>query len=100
MNLHEAVQLCRELNEYLAPAHYHVALTGGVLFKGESAKDVDIIIYPRKANNIQFAKEIVELLTAYGWKFNEYRTPYHHGDTKDVLQFQKDSQIIDVFCLQ
>jgi hypothetical protein len=45
--LAEAVDLAREMNAALAPLQYHTALTGGCLYRGESYKDVDIVIYPR-----------------------------------------------------
>ncbi len=44
--LEQALELVRSLNERLLEVGYVVALTGSVLFKGESNKDLDLLIYP------------------------------------------------------
>lgn len=44
--LEEGVDFCRRLNKHLSPVGYAVALTGSVLFKGKSHKDLDLIVYP------------------------------------------------------
>ena len=45
-SLAEGESFCRELYKFLAPIGYSVAITGSVLFKGKSFKDLDLIIYP------------------------------------------------------
>jgi len=45
--LEPALHLVRALNERLTPAGFCCGLTGGVLFRGQSGKDVDLIVYPR-----------------------------------------------------
>ncbi len=42
-----ALDFIRKLCAEIEPVGYHVALTGSVLTAGESAKDLDLIIYPR-----------------------------------------------------
>lgn len=44
--LGEAIILCRELNKISLQYGYVIALTGGVLFKGASANDLDLVMYP------------------------------------------------------
>lgn len=44
--LDDALRDVRALNPLLSEVGYCIALTGGVLFRGESGKDVDFILYP------------------------------------------------------
>ncbi len=41
-----AVKLVKKLEPELSNSGYHCALTGSVLYKGSSEKDLDIVIYP------------------------------------------------------
>lgn len=41
----EAIALCVELESFLPDSGFHVALTGGLLYKHGERKDCDIIIY-------------------------------------------------------
>lgn len=45
MNQREAIQLCKQLEEFAPNFGLHVALTGGCLYKHGERKDVDIILY-------------------------------------------------------
>lgn len=42
----DALRFCKELTDHLKPCGYAVALTGSVLTKGESTKDLDIVVFP------------------------------------------------------
>jgi len=42
--LDEALTFCRELQKYIVG--FSVGMTGGVLHKGNSCKDLDIIVFP------------------------------------------------------
>ena len=44
--LEEGIKFARELEFNLIPLGYHCAITGSVLYKGRSEKDLDIMIYP------------------------------------------------------
>lgn len=46
MKLEDALVLIRELEPKFDSAGYHLGLTGSVLYKGESIKDLDLICYP------------------------------------------------------
>lgn len=48
--LDDAVALIRVIEKQLAKVHAHVGITGGVLFRGKSAKDLDLIVYPHNAS--------------------------------------------------
>ncbi len=45
--LDEALAFLRRLERHMKPRGFHVALTGGVLRKGRSKKDLDVVLYPR-----------------------------------------------------
>lgn len=47
----EAIEFCTNLWMDLEPAGYYCALTGSLLYRGESKKDLDLIIYPAHANH-------------------------------------------------
>jgi len=48
----------------LKPIGYHCGLTGSLLYRGTSAKDVDVIIYPRDPVNRRSMHEILKQLGA------------------------------------
>lgn len=41
----EAIELCRKLEAFAPEFGYHVALTGGLLYKDGERKDCDIVLY-------------------------------------------------------
>lgn len=63
-NLYSAVDLCREIEKF-APLHgYHVALTGGCLYKDGDRKDVDIMLYKVRQgvpNKLELLKAIATM---------------------------------------
>lgn len=50
--LAQAIEFCRELEKHLScqPIVCHVALTGGVLYRGQSDKDLDVVLYPHDSS--------------------------------------------------
>lgn len=62
--LDTAVSCCRALETALAP-NYHVALGGGVLLRGKSTHDLDVLVYPHHSSHFDIA-EIRQLLKAAG----------------------------------
>jgi hypothetical protein len=44
----ETLAFVRSIEVALRPVRWHVALGGSVLHKGESVKDLDLIVFPRK----------------------------------------------------
>lgn len=49
--LDEALDFVRHLEEWVSKVGFHVGLMGSVLTKGQSTKDLDVIIYPRDKNS-------------------------------------------------
>lgn len=62
--LDDALTACRRLEEVLAPAGYHVALGGGVLLRGHSHKDLDVLVYPRNVQALEQERAVGLLLGA------------------------------------
>jgi hypothetical protein len=83
--LTEGIEVCRELEAALAP-DYHVALGGGVLHKGESNKDLDVLIYPHKTYHYSVAA-VRALLVNAGWQLlvhaDEVREKWREAGNKD-----------------
>lgn len=53
--LESAVEFIRDLEPILASLGWHCALTGSVLYKGESRKDLDLVVYPHRTSNHSLA---------------------------------------------
>lgn len=71
--MREAVDLCRKVEAVCPPFGCHVALTGGVLYKEGTRKDLDLLFYRvRQARTVDRAglfaalKEL-GLVKLYGW---------------------------------
>lgn len=101
-DLDTGVALARELEIHMAPK-YHVALAGSVLHKGESFKDLDLIILPRRVPDNDPA-EVKMLLEAFGMKLvvplkrvrEEWAKKHDSLDTKHVEVWYINSRRIDV----
>lgn len=98
--LNQACDLCNKLQDYLAPFGYGVGLTGGVLRRGESDKDIDVIVYPFKRLSSDF-DSMYQSLSDFGLKFirlpNENRSYTDDGKRVEVWEFQ--GKRIDLFFL-
>jgi hypothetical protein len=60
-NQPDAVELCRAVEAIIPPFGYHIALTGGVLYKDGPRKDVDILFYPICASDLDWSGMWVHL---------------------------------------
>jgi hypothetical protein len=58
LTLEDGIRICREIEDVLSPLGYHTALTGSLLYKGRSTKDVDIVVYPHQVSE-QLAPVII-----------------------------------------
>lgn len=47
----DAVTIALDIERVIAPLGAHTALTGSCLYRGESKKDVDIVVYPHNADD-------------------------------------------------
>lgn len=65
-NLAEAVELCRQIESFCPDYGYHVALTGGSLYKDGERKDVDIMFYTIRQRGDQNNEGLMEHLESIG----------------------------------
>lgn len=63
----DAVDLCRNLEERLSEVGWHVALAGGVLLRGESEHDLDLLIFPHCSRGAH-RRDVNKALRALGWQ--------------------------------
>lgn len=101
--LEKAVEVVRWLEARLSAHGYHCALTGGVIFKGSSEKDLDIIIYPHtKGEKGGVSREEVWLLLQdwlHATDSNTCQGTSQFRDDKDVRWIQSKGKRIDFFFL-
>lgn len=76
--LPEAVELLRQIEALIKPIKYTSALGGGVLFKGESTKDLDIFIAPYNKTDVDHEK-LIEILKRMGFKQVKTKDQVHKG---------------------
>lgn len=98
--LTEALSFVRLLEGYLTT--YHVAITGGVLFRGYSDQDLDLLIYPHTTASEQIP--LRHLLERFGLKrrldcefiHREWRRNGSE-DTKYIEVYYYGRKRIDIF---
>lgn len=61
-NKNDATELCKKLYEILSPEGYYPALTGGLLYKGDERKDIDIVIFRNRQSVVNFEMENIQNL--------------------------------------
>lgn len=72
-----------------------MSLTGGVLYKGESNKDLDLIITPLKMN-IQNQTIVMTVLNKFNIKFVRLVPVEKYGDLKTVCEYSYKDKRIDI----
>lgn len=55
----DAISLCRQFEEHVADLGWHVALTGGCLYKDGDRKDADIMLYQHDITDESALSEVV-----------------------------------------
>jgi hypothetical protein len=99
-SLEDFLVFAKDLREFIVPLGFDIALTGSVLTKGVSEKDVDIIIYPLKKISSNYT-ELLEKLPDFGLKF--IRLPNNNqgyqDDGKNVQVWEYDNRRVDLFFL-
>lgn len=56
-----AEELCRNIYENLKDLGFYPALTGGLLYKGEARKDIDIVIFRNRQKIQNFEMKEIEM---------------------------------------
>lgn len=65
--LSDALALARELWSPLMDRGWHVGITGSVMYRGSSSKDLDLIAYPRCTTTSKRAR-LTAYLRSIGWR--------------------------------
>jgi len=70
--LKEAIELIQEIEPKFQAAGFHVGLTGSVVFKGESKKDLDLIVYPHdydagRGFDVKAARKLIAEIFSSEW---------------------------------
>jgi hypothetical protein len=105
--LQDAVELIEELRPELESVGWTLGLTGSVLFRGESTKDLDLIVYPLNAS-IENNKELVrDVLIRHRFRLfltkaelaEKWKTQAGSTDTKHVEVYTGRYRRLDLFFL-
>lgn len=103
--LTEAAAFCAKLDRFMQPTGFAIGLTGSVLTKGRSRKDLDLIVYPMHSQYVDL-KFLHEQLRAFGLKSQlsaaEVRKLWLAKgsiDTKHVEVWRHGTRRIDIFIL-
>lgn len=84
-----AVAICRDIEAICPIFGYHVALTGGTLYKEGERKDLDILFYSVRQNKTPDRHGLIEALGSIGFSaFLEYgwmNKAKHAGRNVDIF---------------
>lgn len=104
--LEEAVAFAQHLQPFAFGAGFHVGLLGSVLTKGESQKDLDILLYPHTTAKVDL-EGLYRAMVEAGMKrivpFSNVcrvRAQVQSFDTKHVEVWEHNRRRIDVFFLR
>jgi hypothetical protein len=100
-DLVSAINLARDVEIIAEQNGLHIALAGGVLKKGYSFKDLDLLVYPHKAGGEFHVDYFIESFNRKGfskWKRVDWTTPY--GDNKIIFTTDYNGKRVDIFFLQ
>jgi hypothetical protein len=70
--LEEALKLVREIHQHCPDLGYHVALTGGLLYKDGPRKDLDLIFYHIREGDQRSGAISTEMLGELEWKIKGF----------------------------
>lgn len=100
-NLRQAMQTARELQELTKVFDWYVALGGGVLHKGKSQHDLDLIMVPAYGANID---KLYSVLLSQGWRrvrtAEQMRAGWAVPDTKHVEEWLLNQKRVDLIILR
>jgi hypothetical protein len=101
MKIEDALLLIRELEPAFAAEGYHLGLTGSVLYKGESEKDLDLIAYAHDARVKVWSREEFEaFLKSHRFNVLPRGSTNFYDFNKEVLVSYRGDQRVDFFHLQ
>jgi len=101
MRIKEGVELIRTLEPKFAEQGYHLGLTGSVLFKGRSEKDMDVICYPHDMREKVFTfEELATFLQTLGFHVLNPAATSNYDFNKEVHVAYLGDQRVDFFHLR
>lgn len=71
MNQQEAVHQCIQLEQYAPNYGFHIALTGGCLYKSGERKDCDVVLYRIRQNLDPDLEGFFNELVTMGWTWGK-----------------------------
>lgn len=83
--LQDGADVCKAIEPAIAAIGIHAAIGGSLAYRGDSTKDIDIILYPHNREVIIDRQQIVALLAGLG---------YHRPNGDDY----QSSAVPDVHC--
>jgi hypothetical protein len=95
--LQNAVILVQALEPLLAEHGYHCGLTGGVIFRGSSTKDTDLIVYAHDPQKTIEPHELLSRIKAAGLRL-EYTTDAEYTHREIILCRYRGARV-DLFFL-
>lgn len=106
-DLDTALEFTRSLESKLAP-DWHCALGGGVLHRGESSHDLDVVVFPHDSNRLNWADLYLALHATERWErvvddlaMKEHRQFMGSWDQKHVeAWFTTDGRRVDLLVLK
>lgn len=101
--LSDALELCGVIEKVISKIGFHVGLRGGVLMRGKSDHDLDLIIYPHDSTVCR-AKLLYDELRVMGLDRQKTVAECHAGwrlrgssDKKNVEIWTTGERVIDIF---
>lgn len=96
--LEDGACFIRRWEEHAVKHGVHLGLTGSVLYKGFSKKDLDVIVYPHQTNKEYSFQKFRDALSPPDFWIDA--TEYHEDDEKEVWSLRLEGQRIDFFFLK
>jgi hypothetical protein len=97
ISLDEGLVIARHFEAIAAPAGYHVALGGSVMYAGKSKKDLDLIVYPHDLRGAHNKDTFLKLVKKAG-AVNIFQTDREYVN-KDVVLCTFLGERVDLFFL-
>lgn len=94
-NLKQALQIIKIVQKIAPKYNYNCALTGSVIFKGISNKDIDIILYNNKSTVVSNLSALRFELVKLGFIKWEQRLHHKQLDFKIVFKCEYKGKRID-----
>lgn len=100
-----AVELCVALEHQFSLIGFHVALGGSCLYRGESTKDVDVIVYPHNdptsgTTNEAIRQTVISTLTEkMGFALRSDRKSHLYPQSVVCTEHRRTGQRVDFFIM-